>query len=366
MNKAPTVVSCLTPAGAGAIAVVAIRGTAAWPALRALFRPTSKKPLPEELPPTGTVWFGHLGADGLADEVVVTVKETHPQPWLDVHCHGGVQVIEWLTELLCAKGVRRVDWSEFLCHVETESRAIAWEALAQAETVRTAAILLDQVNGAIVRALDEIHAFLESGDHDTAIARIDAILKHERLGAHLTKPWQVVVAGAPNVGKSSLMNAVAGYQRSVVAPVPGTTRDVVTTRLAIDGWPVELSDTAGLRADPSGLEREGIDLARSRLEAADLILWVLDGSAPPVWPEATTVARNPLFVVNKTDLPAQWDVSQVEQGVRVSALTGEGVSGLCKAISRRLVPNPPVPGDAVPFGPCYAVKLTKLCDGLPK
>src|SRR5206468_2220750 len=110
--------------------------------------------------------------------------------------------------------------------------------------------------------------------------------------------------GAPNVGKSSLVNALAGYQRSIVAPTPGTTRDVVATTLAIDGWPVELSDTAGLHGEGEQLERAGMARARAAAAAADLCVWVLDGSAAPVWlgPEITA----PLTVINKIDLPPAW------------------------------------------------------------
>ena len=105
------------------------------------------------------------------------------------------------------------------------------------------------------------------------------LARYAPLGRRLTAPWRVVVAGPPNVGKSSLVNALAGYQRSIVAPTPGTTRDVVTTRLAIDGWPVELADTAGVREATDALETQGVRLAREATAAADLCLWVLDASA---------------------------------------------------------------------------------------
>jgi tRNA modification GTPase len=238
--------------------------------------------------------------------------------------------------------------------------AEAWDALTHAQTARTAAILLDQANGAMDVALKEIASFLQAGNAEAALARIDAILSHARLGLHLTEPWNVVVAGAPNVGKSSLVNALAGYQRSVVAPVPGTTRDVVTAHLAIDGWPVILSDTAGLRDEATGLEQTGIAAARSTLAQADLILWVLDSTDTPVWPDAETVARNPLFVVNKTDQPAAWDIATVANAAFVSAQTGAGVPGLCDAISRRLVPHPPSPGAAIPWAASIVDELRNI------
>src|SRR5207244_11945531 len=101
--------------------------------------------------------------------------------------------------------------------------------------------------GAVGPAVDAARAALRRGDAMEAGRLLDELARYAGVGRHLTAPWRVAVAGAPNVGKSSLVNALAGYQRSVVAPTPGTTRDVVTALLAIDGWPVELADTAGLR-----------------------------------------------------------------------------------------------------------------------
>src|SRR5262249_24412086 len=170
------------------------------------------------------------------------------------------------------------------------------------------------------------------------------------LGRHLTAPWRVIVAGAPNVGKSSLVNALAGYQRSVVAATPGTTRDVVTTPLAVDGWPVEVADTAGWREPAGALERQGIERARAAAAGADLCLWVLDASAAWVGPERDT----PRCGVNKIARPAAWDLSQAASAVRVSARTGAGLPELCQALSRWLVPNPPPTGAAVPFTPSLA------------
>src|SRR5262249_16679891 len=146
-------------------------------------------------------------------------------------------------------------------------------ALAQASTARTAAILLDQYQGALARAIHEILDCWQSGDPNSGGHRLKSLVRYTGLGRHLTLPWRVVVAGAPNVGKSSLINRLAGYQRCVVSPWPGTTRDLVTTLIAIDGWPIELTDTAGLRTEGEMLEAQGIALARQAACAADLCLW---------------------------------------------------------------------------------------------
>src|SRR5262249_41553863 len=200
-------------------------------------------------------------------------------------------------------------------------------------------------------AVATIERALQQKDHAQAGRLLGELARRTALGRHLVQPWRVVIAGAVNVGKSSLLNALAGYQRSVVAPTPGTTRDVVTGLLAVDGWPVEFADTAGWR-DPSGagaLEEQGMQLARGTAERADLCLWVLDGSGAPVWPGFA--GANLRLVVNKTDLPAGWDWDQAAGAVRVSARTGAGIAELCQAVARWLVPEVPPAGSAVPFPP---------------
>jgi tRNA modification GTPase len=207
-----------------------------------------------------------------------------------------------------------------------------------------------------------IRAALERNEVHEASELLAELTRHAAVGRHLTSPWRVVVGGAPNVGKSSLVNALAGFQRSVVSATPGTTRDVVTTLLAIDGWPVELADTAGWRTATEDLEQQGIDRARTAVSQADLCLWVLDASAEPVWPpDALPGVR---LVVNKIDLPPAWNLKDVGSAVRVSAQTGEGLADLCQALAQWLVPEPPPPGAAVPFTPplCeWAGEVRRCC-----
>jgi tRNA modification GTPase len=343
LSQSDTLAACLTPPGQGAIAVLAVYGPAALELVRPLFRTRRGAELPTE-PIAGRFHLGRLGGD----DVVLAVKRLKPIPFIEIPCHGGRAVVRMLLDLLAQRGARVVDWREFLRRTDADPlRAAAAVALAEAPTVRTAAILLDQYHGALSRALESATAALDRGDDAAAKLILTDLASRAALGRRLTMPWRVAVVGPPNVGKSSLVNALAGYRRSVVAPTPGTTRDVVTTQLAIDGWPVELADTAGQRAAAESLEAEGVAKARAAAAAADLRLWVLDASTPPVWPDAA--AGEVRLVVNKNDLPAAWDLKEAGEAVRVSARTGEGVEALCAALSGWLVPEPPAAGVALPF-----------------
>ncbi|QDU22967.1 GTPase [Urbifossiella limnaea] len=344
-----TRVSVLTPAGSAAIATVAVTGPRAWGLTRWLFRPAGGRTLPDA-PEPHRFWVGRL-ADG--DEVVLAVRAVTPEVCVELHGHGGRRVVRQTVEAFTARG----------CVEDGAARSDVWELLSRAPTLRTANILLDQAHGAFDRA---VRAALVALDDDTdARPLLAELARFAPIGRHLVEPWKVVVAGPPNVGKSSLVNALAGYQRAVVSPTPGTTRDVVTTALAFDGWPVELADTAGLR-DAAGLEAEGIERARARLATADLVLWVTDASTDdPEWPDDETSALVPppttrwVLVLNKSDCGLDRSPNQPPGAVPVSALTGDGIPGLASWIAYRLVPDSLPPGAAVPYTPELAETVTR-------
>ncbi len=160
----------------------------------------------------------------------------------------------------------------------------------------------------------------------------------------------VVLAGPPNVGKSSLINALVGYPRAIVHDAPGTTRDLVTAPAALAGWPVELTDTAGLRLTDDPLEAAGVELAQARLSSADTIVLVFDIRQP--WDETAKrlTARWPAAIVvhNKSDLAAP-GLDWRPEGICTSATTGHGLGELERAIVEHLVPVEPSAGMAVPF-----------------
>ena len=352
----PSWIACLTPPGQSALATLGLYGPRAWEALRKLFRRRSGAVF-AEAPVGGRFWLGRIGGE-VADEVVVAVKQIEPLPWLEVHGHGGREVVRFLIELFREQGLHLCSWEDFLRKTSADAlSAEAAIALAHAATPRTAGILLDQQQGALGQALKAIEQALERGETATAAEGLGQLARYATVGRHLTQPYRVVVAGAPNVGKSSLVNVLAGYQRSIVAATPGTTRDVVTIRLALDGWLIELADTAGQRKEAEALEEQGIRRARATAAAADLCLWLLDGSAQPVWPSEPLAAVQ--YVINKSDLPPVWGPASAPAAVRVSARTGTGLAELCALVIARLVPDPPPPGAAVPFTPRLCEQITE-------
>jgi len=166
----------------------------------------------------------------------------------------------------------------------------------------------------------------------------------------------VVVAGEVNAGKSSLVNAIAGYARSIVSAEPGTTRDVLETRLVLDGWEIDLVDTAGLREEPTGqVEREGMARAVAAAASADLVVQVLDvgqASACHEYRQAKACPTPEICVLSKCDLAASRSTSP-PHAIRTSAVSGLGIDELAAAIVQRLVPEerdePALLDGAVPF-----------------
>jgi tRNA modification GTPase len=233
-----------------------------------------------------------------------------------------------------------------------DERALA--PLTRAATLRVASILLDQLNGAFDRAVEAVLA-----DFPNSLPQLQRLASLAPLGRRLIDPPRVVIAGPPNVGKSSLLNVLAGYQRSIVSPTAGTTRDVVGVELAFDGWPVRVSDTAGLRTAGEQLEAAGIELAERELASADLVVWVIDATDPqPTFPPHDFYCRL-LAVVNKCDQPGAWADERANGLLRVSAETSEAVPQLVGEIVHRLFPVVPHPGEAVPFTP-------ELCDAVER
>ncbi len=368
----------LTPSGRGAVAVVTVEGKEAVAFVGRYFQAANQRKLNSQ--PLGRIvyghWGGHWGERDGEDLVVCRRNEKS----LEIHCHGGRQSSAQIVADLTDAGCVAIDAEQWLAgQHDCPMTAAAHAAMAQATTLRTATILLDQYHGALRREIEAIVAELADGKQKEAITRLESLLQYAKLGQHLTEPWRVVIAGQPNVGKSSLINALVGYERAIVFDQPGTTRDVVSATTAIEGWPVELSDTAGLHETTDRIETAGIGLAREHLADADLVVWVLDATESDVhekssaWPLAEQQAQavgvsldagRTQIVINKIDLASGEDL----QGLGTCAITGTGIESLLAAIATHLVPSTPSPGAAVPFAATHleAIKTALSAANLGK
>jgi tRNA modification GTPase len=357
-------VCVLTPEGRGALAVLRLWGPGALAVADAAFRPVRGRSLAKT--PPGQLRLGRIGA-GRGDEVVAVVIDADPTE-VEIHCHGGPAAVALVVAALVDGGAERRQpgaWARHAAGPAIEAEALV--DLARAPTLRIAEILLEQAQGALAGVVRELIAAIGAdADPVTAIHDLETLRRHAAIGVRMVVGWRVVLAGRPNVGKSRLLNALAGYSRAIVDPAPGTTRDVVTVRTALDGWPVELADTAGVR-DPEGpIEAAGIALARARQRAADLVVLVLDRSEPWTQDDRALVAAarsaeaaaTTLVVANKSDLPAAWEPMPGTMRL-VSAERGAGIEPLISALGRRLVPMPPPPGAAVPFRPAHLRRIER-------
>jgi tRNA modification GTPase len=282
----------------------------------------------------------------------------------ELHVHGGRAVVAGVLDaVLSIDGVRLAEPGEFalrafengkldLTEVEgladlinAETDAQARQALAQAGgSLRT---LYEDWRHRLLRAQALTEAGLDFADEADVTAKVatnaDAVVAEligqiaphlaDRRGERLRDGLHVVIAGAPNAGKSSLLNALARRDVAIVSEEAGTTRDIIEVHLDLDGLPVILTDTAGLRRAGGKLEVEGIRRALARAEAADLILWLIDTTKPvSAPPDALTRGQAPILPVrNKIDLAP---VSAAE-GVSLSAKTGEGIDTLVAELKAR-------------------------------
>lgn len=357
----------LTPDGRGGIGSLLISGPGAEKAFCALFTfKSGRAPTAADLEARrNRPIFGHFSlGNGLHEEVLV--RAVSPAE-LEIHSHGGGAVRSALVRRLTEAGgtLRRIEpptWD-----VPTEGtpdfHGEAMRLLPHARTERAARLLLEQADGA-AELFFEKAASLKSGKRKSLAERVELLA---RVGRSLYTPPRVVLAGPVNAGKSSLLNALLGFDRALVDPMAGTTRDVVSAETVLSGFPLLLSDTAGVREAPGMLEKEGIDRIVPLLKKADLLLAVYDVAAPSADPiaEFTQTLRaaggNPddaafsLLVLNKRDLPREkqnrfWETARDKNSlIETSVFQPETIAALQRRIIEILFPVLPEPKEFVPL-----------------
>ena len=361
-----TIVAVATPPGRGGIGVVRLSGPLAAVALRAVMA------MEGEMRPRVAHFTRILEPETkrLVDEAVVTFFPA-PNSYtgehvLEIAAHGSPVVLEFLMEQALAAGARLARAGEFTERAFLNGRldltqAEAVRDLIEASTMQQARLAAEQLGGALSRriaptkeALVKLIATLEAGidfaEDDIDVMPADAILKaiagiepqlkaladSFHYGRILHAGLTLAIVGEPNAGKSSLFNRLLDRDRAIVTAKAGTTRDLISEKVSIEGIPVELIDTAGLRLADDEAESIGIEKSRETLATADLVLLVSDATRGLTVEEEAILrgleGRPYLLVKNKSDLGSFTDAD----GILTSALTGEGVPALRAAIAEKM------------------------------
>ncbi len=369
-----TVAAVSTPQGVGGIGVVRISGPDALGIADRVFFSTKGKKLVET--PGYTARHGRImeGNEPIDEGIALVFRAPHSYTGEDVvelSCHGGSYLVRRVLRAVLDAGASPAGAGEFTKRAFLNGKLGLTEAEAVMDLIgakgkQAARAALAGRDGALHRRLQGIKdGLLHAAAHlcawadypeeeipeveetalretiDGALSSLDALLSHYDAGRVLREGLNTVIAGRPNVGKSTLMNLLSGCERSIVTDIPGTTRDVVEETVLLGDILLRLADTAGLRATDDPVESIGVGRAMERVRAADLVLAVFDASSPLDGEDKRlleTLAGLPaVAVVNKTDLPNQIDVSYIQKYVKqivyTSARSGQGLEALREAVS---------------------------------
>ena len=373
MYRADTIAAVATPPGEGGVALVRLSG------------PDAGRIGKEVLVRKGMDWESHRLYYGrvrdpdrgaVVDEVMFAFlrqpRSYTGEDTVEIHCHGGPYVVRQVLGLVLARGARHAEPGEFTKRAFLNGRLDLTQAeavldLIRSRTDKAAGVALGQMEGGLsqeVRTLREqlvdtlvqVEAAIDFPEEEIellqqaalagkvagVVDRISALIDSYEWGRLIREGVRVCIVGRPNVGKSSLMNALLGVDRAIVTATPGTTRDFIEETVSLDGLPVVLWDTAGIRGGTEGVEQIGIDVTLERLEESEGCLLVLDGSAPLTHEDTEVMQRvedrQGLVVINKSDLGQRLTPADVSETlphlkqVRVSALTNQGLDELRTAL----------------------------------
>ena len=362
-----TIAAIATPQTPCAIGILRLSGSDTFAILDRVFRPKGR------IEPRKMVYGELLNQDGQIIDHVLCVRFPAPHSYTgedcaEIHCHGSPIVLNEGLSALFAHGARQATGGEFTKRAFLNGQLDLIQAesvidLIDAETAEAARNAVGQLGGTLSRSVDEIYdsimaivsrfyAVVDYPDEDIEDVQqqemLDTLRRSENKltellatfsrGSLLKNGVPTVILGKPNVGKSSLLNALAGYDRAIVTDIPGTTRDTVEESVRVGHVLLRLTDTAGIRDTGDTVEAMGVDRAKAAAAKADLCLLVLDGSSPltaedeDAFALAQTVPHL-LTVINKSDLPGKADLAdRFARDLSVSAKTGAGISTLTNAI----------------------------------
>lgn len=361
-----TIVAISTPFGEGAIALLRMSGPEAVEIADRVFRSKRRVcEIPSRVQQFGKIVDAH-GA--VLDEVLLTVFRAPGsytgEEMVEIACHGGILVTRRLLGLLLEQGARSANGGEFTQRAFLNGKMDLTQAeavmdLIQAQTDLALRAATEQLEGrlgskvreiqeAILALLAHVEAYIDFPEEDidpetgealrgrvTAIQdQVGLLLRTADQGRVLREGVRTVIYGEPNVGKSSLLNLLLGYERAIVSDTPGTTRDTIEETINLRGVPLRLVDTAGVRESHDAIEQAGIARTLQHLERADLVLHVVDASEPR-GAEVPTEGKR-LLVLNKVDLGrhSTWEGAT---GVELSCRDGRGMEALGEAVFTRVM-----------------------------
>ncbi|RKN86004.1 tRNA uridine-5-carboxymethylaminomethyl(34) synthesis GTPase MnmE [Paenibacillus ginsengarvi] len=372
---ADTIAAISTPPGEGGISVIRVSGADSIGAADRIF--SFKGKLKDV--PTHTVHYGHViqpATGERVEEALVTVmrgpRSFTTEDVVEISCHGGIIAVKKVLDLVLEQDVRLAEPGEFTKRAFLNGRIDLAQAeavidLIRAKSDRAYKIALRQVEGTLskqvkqlrhrlVELMAHIEVNIDYPEHDVeemtnafirdkckeALADLDRLLRTAEQGKILREGIVTAIVGRPNVGKSSLLNALAGESKAIVTDIPGTTRDVIEEYVNLNGIPLKLLDTAGLRETDDIVERIGVERSRSALTDADLIIMVVNRSEPLHEDEKLLIEqvrdKMSIVVLNKSDLPLQADLDYIqarfepERIVSMSVKEEEGLERLGQAI----------------------------------
>lgn len=379
MNASDTIIAPATAVGEGGIAVVRISGPRSLEALQTFFKPTAKTSSYQ----SHRLYHGILRdkQEQHVDEILA-VYMASPNTYtrddvVEINCHGSQQVVKAILNLYLEFGLRLAQPGEFTYRAFINGRLDLSQAEAVAQLIHSKSdssrkLALSQVEGQLSRKIQEftenlrhmqvlLEAWIDFPEEELPvedlhrsdlqlsgiIKKIDEITSSYTSGRVLAEGASILLVGRPNVGKSSLLNCLLGEERAIVTDIPGTTRDLLEEGVTIGGVPVRLVDTAGLRRSSDPVEMEGVRRARNKLQHADLILLLIDGSQPvdeqDLYAYESCRGDSVFLVRTKRDLRQVADTSFSEyREYSISTKTDEGLSDLKFAIENFLL------GDYIP------------------
>jgi len=383
-----TVAAISTAQAAGGIGIVRISGDAAIEIAAKVFRPACGPGIERMRGYTARFGAVYDNGDRVDEAVCLIFRAPHSytgEDTAEISCHGGITVVRRVLKAVLAAGAEPAGPGEFTKRAFLNGKidlaraeAVMKLIYAGGETASKAALnalegslsrKIRAIADALVACSARLAAYVDYPDEDIeetgaqdftraltgAKAELTQLLEHYETGRAVMEGVDTVLVGRPNVGKSALMNLLAGFERSIVTPEAGTTRDIVEQTVNLGGMVLRLADTAGLREPENAAEHMGVEYAKKRLERADLVLAVFDGSdvLTPNDRELLELCRGKrvVAVINKTDLPVTIDVEYIScvaaQTVEVSAVSGSGLDRLADAVTRLLGADGFDPGAAL-------------------